>query len=75
VTPSGPDSVYRLTHADMLSCVSISRGSNADEIWMAAEPRVESVKALKKEFFTAYGEVVSVLEQMNIRLVISEPKS
>ncbi|MBW6519020.1 MAG: sodium:solute symporter family protein [ANME-2 cluster archaeon] len=69
VTPSGPDSVYRLTHADMLSCVSISRGSNADEIWMAAEPRVESANALKKEFFTAYGEVASVLDQMGIWVV------
>ena len=75
VTPSGPDSVYRLTHADMLSCVSISRGSNANEIWMAAEPRVESVEAQKKEFFTAYGEVASVLDQMNIWVVTPKLKS
>ena len=75
VTPSGPDSVYRLTHADMLSCVSISRGTNADEIWMAAEPRVESVETLKKEFFTAYGEVSSVLEQMSIWLVTPKSRS
>ncbi|MCL7415410.1 MAG: sodium:solute symporter family protein [ANME-2 cluster archaeon] len=69
VTTSGPDSVYRLTHADMLSCVLISRGTNADEIWMAAEPRVESVEAHKKEFFIAYGEVASVLDQMGIMLL------
>jgi len=42
---------------------------------MAAELRVESAKALKKEFFTAYGEVASVLEQMNIWVVTPKIKS
>ncbi len=66
VTSTGPDSVYRLTHPDMLSCVSMTRGSEDNEIWIAAEPRVESAKALKRELFTAYGEVSSVLEQIGV---------
>jgi len=66
VTPTGPDSVYRLTHPDMLSCVSMTRGSDDNEIWIAAEPRVESANALKRELFTAYGEVSGVLEQIGM---------
>ena len=75
VTPTGPDSVYRLTHPDMLSCVSMTRGSGYNEIWIAAEPRIDSVKVQKQELFTAYGEVSSVLEQIGIRQGVSGPES
>lgn len=75
VTPTGPDSAYRLTHPDMLSCVSMTRGSGDNEIWIVAEPRVESAKAQKRELFTAYGEVTRVLEQIGLGLAVPEHES
>ncbi len=75
VTPTGVDSVYRLTHPDMLSCVSMTRGSNNNEIWIAAEPRVESANAQRKELFTAYGEVSNVLEHMGMGPGVPGPGS
>jgi len=75
VTPAGVDSVYRLTHPDMLSCVSMTRGRGDNEIWIAAEPRVESAKAMERELFTAYGEVSSVLEQIGMGTGVIEPRS
>lgn len=71
VTPTGPDSVYRLTHADMLSCVSISRGSGSRDIWIKTEPRVDTVARKKKELFTAYEELSSVLGKKGIELEFS----
>jgi SSS family solute:Na+ symporter len=47
VTPTGLDSVYRLIQADMLACVSITRGENEKEIWFASEPPVDSVEMQK----------------------------
>ncbi len=42
---------------------------------MAAEPRVESVEAQKKEVFIAYGEVANLLEHMNIWVITPKLKS
>ncbi|MDD3041527.1 MAG: sodium:solute symporter family protein [Methanosarcinaceae archaeon] len=68
VTPTGPDSMYRLTQGDMLACVSICRGSNDRDIWIKAEPRVEAVSNQKKELFTAYEELTGILKQKGIAL-------
>ncbi|MDD4749666.1 MAG: sodium:solute symporter family protein, partial [Methanosarcinaceae archaeon] len=68
VTPTGPDSVYRLTHGDMLSCVSICRGSSDKDIWIKAEPRVEALQTQKKELFTAYEELMEILQQKGVEL-------
>ncbi|HEY3360444.1 MAG TPA: sodium:solute symporter family protein [Methanosarcina sp.] len=68
ITPTGIDSVYRLTHGDMLSCVAITRGSGDRDIWLKAEPTLEIVERQKRELFTAYEELKKVLGQKNISL-------
>jgi Na+/proline symporter len=50
ITPTGIDSVYRLTHGDMLSCVVITRGSGDRDIWLKAEPTLETVEGGKENF-------------------------
>jgi SSS family solute:Na+ symporter len=70
VTPAGLDSVYRLIQADMLACVSITRGENEKEIWFASEPPVDSVEMQKREVFIAYKEVSKALEDVGILLSI-----
>ncbi len=68
VTPTGQDSVYRLTHGDMLSCVAVTRGSGDRDIWLKAEPRLETVGRQKKELFTAYEELKNVMGQKGVSL-------
>jgi len=68
VTPTGLDSIYRLTHGDMLACVAVTRGTGEKDIWLKAEPRLETVDRQKKELFTAYEELKKVLGQKSISL-------
>ena len=68
VTPTGIDSVYRLTHGDMLACVSVSRGSEDKDIWLKAEPKLEVVGRQKKELFAAYEELKKLLGQNGVTL-------
>ena len=68
VTPTGLDSVYRLTHGDMLACVTVTRGSGERDIWLKAEPKLETVGRQKKELFTAYEELKKVLGQKEVKL-------
>lgn len=68
VTPTGQDSVYRLTHGDMLSCVAVTRGSGDRDIWLKAEPRLETAGRQKKELFTAYEELKNVMSQKGVSL-------
>jgi SSS family solute:Na+ symporter len=68
VTPTGMDSVYRLTHGDMLACVSVTRGSEEKDIWLKAEPRLDVVGRQKKELFTAYEELKRVMDQKGVSL-------
>ncbi len=68
VTPTGPDSVYRLTHGDMLACVAVTRGTGERDIWLKAEPRLETAGRQKKELFTAYEELKKVLLQKGMKL-------
>ena len=68
VTPTGQDSVYRLTHGDMLSCVAVTRGSGDRDIWLKAEPRLETEGRQKKELFTAYEELKNVMSQKRVSL-------
>lgn len=65
-TSSGRNTVYRLTHGDLLSCPTISRGNNEQEIWIAAEPRVESTDVAQKEVYLAYNEIAETLKSMGI---------
>ena len=70
VTPAGNDSIYRLTQADMLSCVSITRGSTEKEIWFASEPRVESVDSQRKVLFLAFKEIADTLEDIGVLMTL-----
>ncbi|MEA1984608.1 MAG: sodium:solute symporter family protein [Euryarchaeota archaeon] len=70
VSPSGIDSVYRLVQADMLACVSITRGSTEKEIWFASEPPVAAVGKQKKELFVSFNEVSRTLEDIGILLTV-----
>ena len=68
VTPTGLDSVYRLTHGDMLACVAITRGSGERDIWLKAEPTLEAVGKQKKELFAAYQELKNVFVKKGVQL-------
>ena len=68
VTPTGLDSIYRLTHGDMLACVVITRGRGERDVWLKAEPTLEVVERQKKELFTAYQELKKVLDQKGVKL-------
>lgn len=68
VTPTGLDSIYRLTHGDMLACVAITRGRGERDVWLKAEPTLEVVERQKKELFTAYQELKKVLDQKGVKL-------
>lgn len=68
VTPTGLDSVYRLTHGDMLACVKVTRGTGEQDIWLKAEPKLETVGRQKKELFRAYEELKKVLGQKGVKL-------
>lgn len=68
VTPTGLDSVYRLTHGDMLACVAVTRGTGEQDIWLKAEPKLETVGKQKKELFTAYEELKKVLGQKGVKI-------
>jgi SSS family solute:Na+ symporter len=68
VTPTGFDSVYRLTHGDMLACVAITRGSGEKDIWIKAEPTLETIGNQKQELFTAYQELKKVLDQKGVKM-------
>lgn len=68
VTPTGIDSVYRLTHGDMLACVAVTRGTGERDIWLKAEPRLETLGTQKRELFTAYEELKKVFGQKNVKL-------
>jgi solute:Na+ symporter, SSS family len=70
VTPTGLDSVYRLTHGDMLACVAITRGSGERDIWLKAEPTLEAVARQKKELFMAYQELNKVFDLKGVKLNI-----
>ncbi|MGP8322244.1 MAG: sodium:solute symporter family protein [Methanosarcinaceae archaeon] len=71
VTPAGIDSIYRLTRSDMLSCVSVTRGTTGKEIWFAAEPKVESVENQRKELFLAFNEIADALYDTGVLMTYS----
>lgn len=68
IAPAGKDSLYRLTHSDMLSCPRITRGKTETEIWIAAEPRVDDRRVGETEVFIAYNEVKETLAAMNLNV-------
>ncbi|MBN1323784.1 MAG: sodium:solute symporter family protein [Methanotrichaceae archaeon] len=59
-TPTGSHVVYRLSQADMLSCVKMVRGDRM-QIWLSAEPRVDQVERQRDEMFLSFEEIQDVL--------------
>jgi len=68
VTPTGLDSIYRLTQGDMLACVAVTRGTGDQDIWIKAEPKLETAERQRKELFTAYEELKKVLGQKGVKV-------
>jgi solute:Na+ symporter, SSS family len=52
----------------MLACVAVTRGTGERDIWLKAEPRLETVGRQKKELFTAYEELKKVLDKKGVNL-------
>ncbi len=70
VTPTGRDSVYRLTKADMLACVSLTRGESEKEIWFASEPLAADLDLSTKEFLVAFKQVAEALANIGILMTL-----
>ncbi|MDV0445844.1 Cation/acetate symporter ActP [Methanimicrococcus sp. At1] len=73
-TSSGSNAVYRLTHADLLSCPMISRGNNEQEVWISAEPRIENTGTAQIEIYLAYKEIMETLQSMGILTDFIKPE-
>ncbi|NLI62311.1 MAG: sodium:solute symporter family protein [Methanosarcinaceae archaeon] len=67
ISPTGKDSIYRLTHNDMLACPRITRGKDESEIWVAAEPTTDDENTMYKEVFIAYTEIIDSLEKLGYK--------
>jgi SSS family solute:Na+ symporter len=74
ITPSGLDSVYWLTKADMLACVTLTRGHNEKEIWFSSEPMAADLDNNVKEVYVAFKQVAGVLENIGILLTLPTPE-
>ncbi|MDR0767649.1 MAG: sodium:solute symporter family protein [Methanosarcinales archaeon] len=73
-TSSGTNTVYRLTHGDLLSCPVISRGNNEQEVWIAAEPRLEKTDLARVEVYLAFKEIAETLRSMGITVDFIKPE-
>ncbi|WP_214045635.1 sodium:solute symporter [Methanomethylovorans sp.] len=70
VTPTGVDSVYRLTKSDMLACITVTRGESDKEIWLSCEPRKENIEQSRKEMFIAFKEVSKISKEMGVMFTL-----
>ncbi|WP_321429773.1 sodium:solute symporter family protein [uncultured Methanolobus sp.] len=70
VTPTGRNSVYRLTKADMLACVSLTRGDSEKEIWFAAEPMAADLDLSEKEFLLAFKQAAEAFANIGLLLTL-----
>ncbi|OPY49621.1 MAG: sodium/panthothenate symporter [Methanosaeta sp. PtaU1.Bin060] len=59
-TPTGSHIVYRLSQADLLSCVKMVRGDTS-QIWLSAEPKSEQRMRQREELCFAYDEIQDAL--------------
>ena len=64
-TPTGSHIVYRLSQADMLSCVKMVRG-DIRQIWLSAEPKKEQLERQRDELCLAYDEIEDALLEFGI---------
>jgi len=68
-TPTGSHIVYRLSQADMLSCVKMVRG-DIRQIWLSAEPKIEQRERQRDELCLAYGEIEDVLLEFGMSALV-----
>lgn len=59
---SGLESVRRITHPDILSCVSVTRGETNATLWLEAEAKPDSMERVKQELSCAYTEILTVVK-------------
>ncbi|MCP4114491.1 MAG: sodium:solute symporter family protein [Desulfobacteraceae bacterium] len=62
VSASGLESVRRITHPDILSCVSVTRGETDATLWLEAEAQNGSLERVKQELSHAYTEILTVIK-------------
>ncbi len=62
VSVSGLESVRRITHPDILSCVSVTRGETSATLWLEAEAKPDSMERVKQELSCAYTEILTVVK-------------
>ena len=64
-TPTGSHVVYRLSQADMLSCIKMVRGDLL-QIWLSAEPRLAQIDRQKDELYLSYEEIGDTLIEFGL---------
>lgn len=62
VTASGHESIRRITHPDILSCVSVSRGETNATLWLEAEAQTDSLERVRQDIAQAYTEILTVVK-------------
>jgi SSS family solute:Na+ symporter len=62
VSASGRESIRRITHPDILSCVSVSRGATNATLWLEAEAETNSLERVKQDMAHAYTEILTVVK-------------
>jgi len=61
VTMGGIDAVYRLSDADLLGCLTITRGRTAHDIWLQAEPLNAAADGRRLELEAACRQLEALL--------------
>ncbi|MBI9089531.1 MAG: sodium:solute symporter family protein [Desulfobacterium sp.] len=62
VSVSGFESIQRISHPDIRSWVSVTRGENASTLWLEAEARTDSLGGVKQELSHAYTEILTLVK-------------
>ena len=64
-TPTGQDTVYRLSQADMQASLKMVRGDKL-QIWISAEPKKEQIERQRDEIYVSYQEIVDTLKGLGL---------
>jgi SSS family solute:Na+ symporter len=66
-TPTGSDTVYRLSQADMLASVKMVRGDQL-QIWLSAEPKKDQIERQKDEIYLSYQDIKDTLSGLGLTI-------
>ena len=64
-TPTGSNTVYRLSQADMQACVKMVRGDRL-QIWLSTDPRLSQIEREKDELYVSYQEIKETLSGLDL---------